>query len=139
MYVSALPSAKSNQVKCPTTRKCVETVKIQTTLPASALKTESGKHVYLYLAIGVIRHRIAHLPKDYTLSKASHASKARRLKSGKAYVVTLTFIVPIRNPRTTVWVPNACTKDAETKDGLGLPGHHGCGDTHIARSAIYIG
>lgn len=138
VYVSAaaISSRKSNRVKC-TTHRCVETFKVYTKLPAKAFRTESRKHVYLYLAIGELRGSTPHLPRDYTLSTASHASKARRVNSGE-YVETLTFIVPIRNSRT-IWVPNACAKDTESTDGLGLPGHHGCGNLRVPRSAIYLG
>lgn len=138
VYVSAaaVPSAKSVRIKC-TTHRCVETVKVFTKLPAKAFRTESRKHVYMYLAIGELRGTTPRLPKDYTLSTASHASKARRINSGE-YVETLTWIVPIRNSRT-IWVPNACAKDTERTDGLGLPGHHLCGNRHIPRSAIYLG
>lgn len=136
VFVTLSGRATSNKVSCNRAR-CVQTVKIATTLPASALRTESRKHVYLYLAIGHLRGTRAILPKDYTLSKASHASKAKRT-SATRYVETLTFIVPHPNSNT-VWVPNACTKDAESTDGLGLPGHHGCGNKHVARNAIYLG
>ncbi|HTX84104.1 MAG TPA: hypothetical protein VME44_18110 [Streptosporangiaceae bacterium] len=136
VYVTLATDATSSKVSC-TRARCVQTVKISTTLPASAYKTESRKHVYLYLAIGHLRGTKPILPKDYTLSKASTASKATR-KTATRFVETLRFIVPHPNSKT-VWVPNACTKDAESKDGLGLPGHHGCGNKHIARSAIYIG
>ena len=134
--VANIPSRKSLRIKC-TTHRCVESVKVFTKLPAKALRTESRKHIYLYLAIGELRGSTPRLPKDYTLSTASHASRAKRINAGE-YVVTLTWIVPIRNSRT-IWVPNACAKDTERTDGLGLPGHHGCGDRHVPRSAIYLG
>jgi hypothetical protein len=136
VYVTLAQSASTPAVSC-TSARCVETVKVTVRVPASAYKTESRKHVYMYLAIGHLRGKKAILPKDYTLSTASRASKARRKNSGE-FVETLKFIIPHPTART-VWEPNACTKDAVTKDGLGLPGHHGCGNKHIARSAIYIG
>jgi hypothetical protein len=37
-----------------------------------------------------------------------------------------------------VW--EICTKDTEARDGLGLPGHHHCGDRSVRYSAQgYIG
>lgn len=137
VYVSPAASSSSNHRPRCTTHRCVQTVKVNVRLPAKTLRTESRKHFYLYLAIGELRGSKPILPKDYTLSTASRASKARRVNSGE-YVVTLTFIVPIRKSRT-IWVPNACTKDTESQDGLGLPGHHGCGNRHVPRSAIYLG
>ena len=37
------------------------------------------------------------------------------------------------------WDWNACSKDTEAEDGIGLPGHHGCGDERILDSAPYVG
>ena len=135
VYVTTNGSAPKKYVHFKCNRavtRCVLSVRIFTTLPASAFKTESRKHVYLYLALGDPRP-----PKNYTLSTASHASKAKRVNSGK-YWETLTWIIPVRNARST-FIPNACTKDTELKDGMGLPGHHGCGAKHFPRSAIYVG
>jgi hypothetical protein len=33
----------------------------------------------------------------------------------------------------------ACSRDAESADGVGLPGHHHCGDATIKRGAEYLG
>jgi len=136
VYVTLAQVPNTPKVSC-TRARCVETVKISTTLAASALKTESRKHVYMYLAIGHLRGTKAILPRDYTLSTASTASRATR-KTASRFVVTLRFVIPHPNSKT-VWVPNACTKDAESKDGIGLPGRHGCGNKHIPRNTIYIG
>ena len=37
------------------------------------------------------------------------------------------------------WDWDACSKDTEAEDGIGLPGHHGCGDERILDSAPYVG
>jgi hypothetical protein len=137
VYVTVASVVKSSKITC-TSARCVQTAKVATTVPKSAYKIESGKHVYLYLAIGKERGTKAVLPKDYTLSKASTASKAKRVNSGE-FEETLKFVVPLTYGKKTVWLPNACSKDAVTKDGLGLPGHHGCGNKHIPTNSIYIG
>jgi hypothetical protein len=137
VYVTVASAAGKPKISC-THARCVETVKITTRVPASAYKTESSKHVYLYLAIGHLRGTKPILPKDYTLSKASSASKAKRKNSGE-FAETLKFVVPLRYGTKTIWVPNACSKDAVSKDGIGLPGHHGCGNKHIPTNTIYIG
>jgi hypothetical protein len=138
VYVTPKTAAPQKWVrnKC-TTRRCTFSFRLYVTLPKSAFKTESRKHFYLYLAVGELRGRKPVLPKDYTLSKTAKASRAIRVNSGE-YRLTLTFFVPIRNART-IWVVNACTKDTETKDGMGLTGHHGCGNKHVARNALYLG
>jgi hypothetical protein len=135
-YVTLANIPTSDKVSC-TRARCVETMKVSTTLPASALKTEMRKHIYLYLAIGHLRGAKPILPRDYTLSTASSASRPTR-KTPSRFVVTLKFIVPHPNART-VWARNACTKDAVSKDGIGLPGHHSCGNKHIPRNILYLG
>lgn len=137
VYVTLANVETSDKVVSCSSARCVEIVKVSTTLAASALKTESRKHIYLYLAIGHLRGTKAILPKDFTLSRASTASKPTR-KTASRFVVTLKFIVPHPN-RNTVWEHNFCTKDAESKDGIGLPGRHGCGNKNVARNTIYLG
>jgi hypothetical protein len=142
VYVIANENAQKNSVKNKCTpaahpTKCVFSFRVNVTLPKSAYKTESRKHVYLYIAIGDSHGTNPGLPKDYTLTKAGSVSKPTRVNSGE-FRETLTYNVPIRNSRTD-WVPNACTKDTESKDGLGLPGHHGCGNKHVPRSTLYLG
>jgi hypothetical protein len=136
VYVTLGNVPTSNKVSC-TRARCVDTVKVSTTVPASALKTEMRKHIYLYLAIGHLRGTKPILPKDYTLSTASSASRPTR-KTPSRFVVTLKFIVPHPNART-VWAANACAKDAVSKDGIGLPGHHACGNTRVPRNILYLG
>ena len=108
---------------------CRFSFRLYVLLPASALRTEISKHWYQYVAVGHPR-----LPKDYTLSTASTASKATKISSGE-YMRRLTFVFP----RNGVPAIQACVKDTESRDGMGLPGHHGCGDKHVSLSAIYLG
>jgi hypothetical protein len=133
VYVVAGGSAPEKYVheKCSRTR-CTFSYRTYTLLVPSAYKTESDKHLYLYLAIGDPR-----LPKDLTLTKSGKVSRAKRVSSGE-YWETLTYYIPIKNTRTR-WRLSACTKDTESKDGIGLPGHHSCGDKHIPNSPIYLG
>jgi hypothetical protein len=37
------------------------------------------------------------------------------------------------------WIPAECQKDSLGKDGLGLPGSHGCGAHQISASSFYVG
>jgi hypothetical protein len=133
VYVTSGGSAPEKYVheKCTRTR-CVFSYRVYTLLFPSAYKTESRKHLYLYLAIGDPR-----LPKDLTLAKSGKASAAKRVSSGE-YWETLTYYIPVKNSRTR-WGLSACSKDTESKDGIGLPGHHSCGDKHIPKNPIYLG
>jgi hypothetical protein len=37
------------------------------------------------------------------------------------------------------WLWNECSKDAVTKDGIGLPGTHSCGASQVSASTLYLG
>jgi hypothetical protein len=134
VYVTAggKTPTKYVHVKCTSATRCVLSVREYTLLPASAYKTEARKHPVLYLAIGD-----PNPPKNYTLDKSATASKAKQVNKGEFYK-TLTWVIHVRNASTTPY-PNACTKDTESKDGMGLPGHHGCGNKKVPTSAIYLG
>ncbi|HUB37473.1 MAG TPA: hypothetical protein VMA72_01335 [Streptosporangiaceae bacterium] len=131
VYVSANGHTAGAKRRCSST-KCTFSFRLYTELPASAYHRESGKHWYQYQAVGYPR-----LPKDYTLSKTAKASKAKKVKSGE-FVQTLTYFIPLRQG-SAAWVVNACVKDTESGDGLGLPGHHSCGAKHVRRTVRYLG
>jgi hypothetical protein len=100
-------------------------------LPTSALKHEIGKHWYEYLAVGYPK-----LPKNAALSKTATVSKAKKVNSGEYY---RTFSYSFRLKANANPDPIECVKDTETKDGLGLPGHHGCGAKSVSTKTIYLG
>jgi hypothetical protein len=132
VYVSAGGRSAGGTFKCITATKCKFSFRLYTYLPASALKHEIHKHWYQYLAVGYPR-----LPKNYTLSKTATVSKARKINSGE-YVQTFTYYFTLRHGTANPEF-QACVKDTESVDGMGLPGHHDCGNKHVSRSAIYLG
>lgn len=133
IYASAGDSTSSPSQRCSHTR-CKYSLRLYTYVPTSqAYKTESGKHWYLYQAVWYGTR----LPKDYTLSTTATASKAKKV-NGREFVQTFTYYIPLRNGGAS-WSVQACAKDTESKDGLGLPGHHGCGAKHVSLSVIYLG
>jgi hypothetical protein len=103
-------------------------------LPKSALKHEIGKHWDRYLGVG---YPFPRLPKFVTLDKAATFSKATKVNSGEFY---RTFFYSFRlrhsNPNPD---PIECVKDTESTDGMGLPGHHGCGAERVRSSILYLG
>lgn len=111
---------------------CTYRMHVYTYVPASAYRAESRKHVYLYLAVGYPR-----LPKDFTLARAATETAPRKIGTSE-YERTMTWRIRLRNGGGT-WRTVGCTKDTETRDGLGLPGHHGCGDSRVSRRAEYLG
>jgi hypothetical protein len=134
VVVVAAQASKITEKCSRTPLHCTESFKIETKVPSRAYADEAGKHVYFYLAIGY-----PHPPNTYTLSAKSTASKARRVNAGE-FEMTLTFYVPLRNT-TGHWLTTFCTKDTESRDGLGLPGHHGCGSKKVGvkAAALYLG
>jgi hypothetical protein len=107
------------------------TYRLYVVMPASALKHEIGKHWYLYLAVGYPR-----LPKSAPLDKSATVSKPTKVNSGE-YYRTFGFSVPLR--RNVNPDPIACVKDTESTDGMGLPGHHGCGAKRVSTHTLYLG
>jgi hypothetical protein len=101
-------------------------------LAPSALKHEIGKHWYEYLAVGYPT-----LPKFASLSKTASASKATKVNSGE-YRLTFSYSFRLRNDKANP-DPIECVKDTESTDGLGLPGHHGCGAKRVSTSTLYLG
>jgi|SRR5215469_13664203 len=97
---------------------------------ALAYRTESPKHWFLYLTL-----RSA--PRFIPLSRASTASRARKV-TPREFAVRFTFRFNSSNPHPFP-IEFGCIKDTEAKDGLGLPGHHGCGAPRISVRARYIG
>jgi hypothetical protein len=133
IYVSAGGSSSTPSQSCTHTR-CKWSIRLYTDVPTSqAYKTESGKHWYLYQAVYYGKR----VPKEFTLSTTARASKAKKV-NGREFAQTFTYFIPLRHGSAS-WSVQACVKDTESKDGLGLPGHHGCGAKHVSVSAIYLG
>jgi hypothetical protein len=133
IYASVGGSTSPPSQSCSHTR-CKYSIRLYTYVPTSqAYTTESGKHWYLYQAVWYGKR----LPKDYTLSTTARASKVKKV-NGREFAQTFTYYIPLRNGGAS-WAVQACVKDTESKDGLGLPGHHGCGAKHVSVSAIYLG
>jgi hypothetical protein len=101
-------------------------------LPAAAYSTEVHKKIYLYLAVGYPK-----LPGKLTLDTAARASTPKKINSTE-FRVTFTWHITLRHGAAR-WTTLACTKDTESRDGLGLPGRHGCGDRTISRNVHYVG
>jgi hypothetical protein len=109
---------------------CTTSWKVYIKLPAAAYKTEAGKKWYLYMALS------KNVPHYLNLTKNASASKARKVNSGE-YDVTLTFHFSASTYKTFWGL--GCVKDSESKDGMGLPGRHGCGAKRISTKSNYIG
>jgi hypothetical protein len=117
---------------------CHKTLRLFVILPASALRFEMSKHLYPYFGFRLGGSAIPPPPKWLSLN-AGHASVSspRRISAGE-YEQTLKFSFTIGN-HSYYWSGDACSKDVVSKDGLGLPGHHGCGARRIPGTVAYLG
>jgi hypothetical protein len=118
---------------------CHQTIRQRVIVPASTLRTEISKRWFVYFGLNLSRTGIPPQPKSLRLGAGhAHVSKARRISAGQ-YAVNITFSFRIGN-EGYFWLFNACQKDTEAKDGLNLPGHHGCGVLKVISSKrVYLG
>lgn len=131
VFVSEGGHTSAARQSCTRT-SCTYSFKLYTVLVASAYRVEAGKHWYPYLTIMHTTRR----PKYLYLTKAASVTKARRINAGE-YVVNVTFHIAVRG--ATYWYQTLCVKDTEARDGLGLPGSHGCGASRVLLTSTYLG
>ena len=139
VYVTSLQTA-SGPSRCPQTRArpfCHQQIRVTEVVPASALADEISKRWYFYFAVNLSPTRTPAPPRFAALDSRVRISRpvaggARRFTR----TLSWSFWTGV-NGYSFVWV--TCSKDTETADGLGLPGHHACGVRVIDTSAEYIG
>ena len=114
---------------------CKITSELKLPVPAAAYKTESAKHWYFYFGLDLPPA----FPKYLRLDRSASAKKLHKLSSSEFEVAaTVPFNSTLAHPQDyALW--EYCLKDAESKDGIGLPGHHGCGAAKITTVAPYVG
>jgi hypothetical protein len=117
---------------------CHETFHIDTYVPDSALGFEMSKHVYPYFGINLGSSSIPPEPKWLYLNAGdAKVTKSRRISAGE-FENTLTFSFTV-GAHSFAWIPSFCTRDAVSKDGIGLPGSHDCGASRVPSSWVYLG
>jgi hypothetical protein len=109
---------------------------VRAAYPASAFPAESAKNFYLY---GDFRHSATTtpaVPAELRLSgRAAHPIRDAAHDT-VTYSVGATYNIGTGGYQ---WKINYCTQDNEILDGMGLPGHHGCGDPTVSATAPYLG
>ena len=118
---------------------CRMTLHVYTIVPRSALGVEMSKHLYPYVGLKLTTATGTPPPPKWLYLNAGHASVsgARRI-SATEFEMTLTFSATVGNDGYYLqW--NWCTKDTLHRDGLGLPGSHGCGASRIRPTVSYLG
>ena len=116
---------------------CRIKLKVWVKVPALAYRAEAAKHWYLYSRLKLAAHRKPAPPTVLRLN--THATASRRVKlHSYEFVVTLRYKFRVGNHGYR-WRVSFCTKDAVGTDGIGLPGHHACGNKWISASRAYLG
>jgi hypothetical protein len=139
VYVSNKQTVSATK-RCPQTRKqpfCHQHIRVIETVPASTFRDEISKHWYFYFALNLNPNRTPPTPRFARLY--THVTISRPMAhGGEQFTRTLSwsFYTGV-NGYAFVWA--ACSKDTESTDGLGLPGHHACGVKVIDTKAEYIG
>jgi hypothetical protein len=140
VYVTTSGTQTGNPL-CGTPPTCHATFHVFVTVPSSALRVEMSKHFYAYFAIkyGPPGGPSPSAPEWlYLNSGHPSVSSAQRISADK-FERTVTFSFAFGANASANWAWGVCVKDTLSKDGLGLPGHHGCGSSRVMRTAAYLG
>jgi Protein kinase domain len=117
---------------------CRETLPMHVFVPASALATELAKRWYPYFNLSLAPSKEPTSPKVLLLGAGDPHVTASRRVSATEFELSITFTFRIGND-AYYWNWNTCSADTEAADGIGLPGHHGCGSKSVLASAAYLG
>jgi hypothetical protein len=110
---------------------CHESLQVIVLTPPSALQAEMSKQEYPYFGINLATTGEPALPQLLQLGAGTaHATAPHRI-SADEFSYTVTFSFPVGNDAYH-WVWRSCARATEAADGIGLPGHHGCGDELIS-------
>jgi hypothetical protein len=97
-----------------------------------------SKAVYVYSGLNLTKAKNAPVPKWLSLGADHSLVAGTEQVSADEFRVTVTFsFTPGGDHYDFAWT--MCLMDAVAEDGIGLPGHHGCGDPHVPYSASYLG
>jgi hypothetical protein len=124
---------------------CSMTLTITARVPAAAFAVETTKSLFLYRGVRLSPAAAPSPPAKLALATTSAGPTAAGTAVGAGgpatpstvrYSVSFRFRVGASGYR---WKVNYCTQDSEARDGIGLPGHHGCGDRTVGAAAPYLG
>lgn len=101
-------------------------------VPASALNTEMSQQFYPYFNVNLSTAASAAVPTVMLLGDGNpRVGKPQRISATEfAVIVTFTFTVQAGDNSYRALV-GACEKATEQEDGIGLPGHHECGNKSV--------
>ncbi len=117
---------------------CHETFRLWWIVPDSVLGVAMKDPIYAYFGINLGTVKVP--PPPYWLYKNGGGAKVsgpHRVNAGEfETTVTYTFTIGYHS---YYWLWIACGRDQMAKDGLGLPGYHGCGASRVPRTVTYLG
>ena len=123
---------------CASGPVCRPQYRLYVFLPAALVKGYASKHWYTYL--GVSRSTTSKYPpwpKWLYLDKKATVSRPRRITAIEyERTVGLAFWVGNDSVR---WSFQVCAQDSEARNGVGLPGRHGCGIHRVSARVAYLG
>jgi serine/threonine protein kinase len=135
IYVAIFRTERSQACSRPI---CHESLQVIYVVPPSTLQTEMPKPSYLYFGVNLGTDIAPPVPQWLKLGAGhGHVTAPRRI-SADEFSYTVTFSFQIGNDAYH-WAFNVCTKATEAEDGIGLPGHHGCGDEQIPGDERILG
>ena len=138
IYVSLQPTLGAGSSKNCTRPVCHLTYHVRVKVPPLSYSTETAKRWYPYFAINFSTVGTPAAPKYVTLDRSASVTAAQRL-SRTEYEVTVRYIYNVGPTRGFHWAWDMCARDLYLTDGLGLPGHHGCGDQRVPVVFKYLG
>jgi hypothetical protein len=117
---------------------CRQTIHVTEIVPASTLKTEISKQWFFYFGLNLSATGTPPPPRFLTLTNRGVTITKPVALSSRRFTRTLIWEFRIGNDGYSfIWT--TCSKDTEATDGLGLPGHHGCGASVISATTEYLG
>ena len=117
---------------------CHETFTIKVRVPPAAIASEIAKAWYPYFGLRLGPDKAPPRPKVQVLNAAGASVSSSHQISADTYSLTISFTFTIGN-KAYSWNWSACSRDTVDQNGLGVPGHHGCGNPRIRTSLDYAG
>jgi hypothetical protein len=117
---------------------CHESFRYRVPVPSPALGAVMSETVYAYFKLNLSAGKVPAAPTVLRLSAGDPRVSAPQRVSADEYEFTITYVFHVGNDAYN-WSSTWCTKDIEATDGVGLPGHHGCGDPSVPAAANYLG
>jgi len=118
---------------------CHQTWHLHVFVPPSTLRTEMPKRWFVYFGLNLSRTSEPPPPRILKLGAGNPRVSRPTRVNGHEYAVTIKFSFRIGN-NGYFYSFFPCQRDTEAKDGLNLPGHHGCGTLkEISSKTRYLG